>query len=207
MTNEEPSEKIERLWQNQPAEGAHISSEDLRRRMRKFERKIFWRNLREYVAGAIVIAGYAYYEWKLPALLLRIGSGLTIAGALLVMFQLHRRASAESPASDLGHSTYVEFHRRELVRQRDALRSVWSWYLLPFVPGLAVFLGGLTKTAVDAARLAGHPLSPFQIVEYVAISASFAILVFGGVLLLNRRSAARLQAQINDLEALTRDPE
>ena len=30
----------------------------------------------------------------------------------------------------------LEFHRSELVRQRDLLRSVWWWYLLPFVPGM-----------------------------------------------------------------------
>ena len=62
-----------------------------------------------------------------------------IAGALTVMFELHRRGSARTAPADLGLSTCIDFHRKSLERQRDALRTVWIWYLLPFVPGLAIF--------------------------------------------------------------------
>jgi len=205
MTNDEVPTNVEKLWKSQASETPHLSPEDLHRRMDKFERKIFWRNIREYIAGAIVVAGFGYYEWKFPALLSRIGSGLTIAGALYVMFQLHRRASAEPAPADLGRSTYIEFHRREVVRQRDALRAVWSWYLLPFVPGFTVFLAGLAQSAMNTARLAGHPLTATQVVEFIAGSGSFVVVVFIAVWLLNRWTAAKLQAQIDELDSLTRD--
>jgi hypothetical protein len=205
MANEQVSREIEKLWQSQTPEPPHISLEDLRGRMQRFERKVFWRNIREYVAGAIVVVVYGCYEWRFPELLLRIGSGLTIAGTLFVMFQLHRRASAETAPADLGRSTYVEFHRKELLRQRDALRAVWWWYLLPFVPGLGIFLAGLAQRAVNAARLAGHPLSALQIADFIAVSGSFIVVVFAGVWLLNRWSSGRLQKEIDALDALTRD--
>src|ERR1700690_1371600 len=97
------------LWQSQPAEPPKLSSEDLRRKMRGSERRIFWRNIREYAAGAFVIAAFGFYEGKFPTLLLRIGSGLTIAGTIYVMFQLHRRASVGPAPSDLGLSTCIDF--------------------------------------------------------------------------------------------------
>jgi hypothetical protein len=175
--------------------------------MHKFERKIFWRNIKEYVAGAIVVAGFGYYEWRFPAPLMRIGSGLIILATFYVLHQLHRRASAEPLPADLGRSTFIEFHRRQLIRQRDAIQSVWSWYLRPFVPGLAFFLAGLTQSAMNIARVAGHPLSALHVVQYIAVSASFVVVVFLGVWYLNRWTAHRLQAQIEDLEALTRNPD
>jgi len=47
----------------------------------------------------------------------------------------------------------IDFHRSELMRQHDLLATVWSWYLLPFTPGLVVFLIGLTQIAFpDRAR-------------------------------------------------------
>ena len=205
MASEQIPEEAEELWRSQPPEMPRISLDDLHRRLRKFERTIFWRNTREYLAGAIVVAGFAFYEWKFPGPLLRVGSGLTIAGALFVMFQLHRRASAKTAPDDLGRNTYVAFHRRELVRQRDALRAVWSWYLLPFVPGLMVFLAGLIQSAVNTAQMAGRALGAFQVTAFAAGCASFVIAVFVGVWFVNRWAAARLQAQIDELDASTQD--
>lgn len=207
MTDERVSSGIEKLWQDQSLEPHRMPPEELRRRMNKFQRRIFWRNIREYIAGAIVVAGFGYYEWKFPGLLLRIGSGLTILGALYVMFQLHRRASAEPAASDLGRSTYLEFHRRELIRQHDALRSVWSWYLLPFVPGLSVFMAGLAKSAMNTARVAGHPLSALLVAGFAVAMISFVAAVFVGVWFLNRWIARKLQAEVVQLDALARDPD
>jgi len=175
--------------------------------MHKCERKIFWRNLREYIAGAVVVAAFAYYEWIFPGLLLRIGSALIILGTLYVMYQLHRRASAEPAPADLGSSTYLEFHHRQLVRQRDALRAVWLWYLLPFVPGIAVFLAGLAQSAMNQARFAGHPLNMLQVAGFIGGSATFVVVVFVGVWLLNRWCVTKLQARIDDLDALKRDPD
>ena len=205
MANEQIPDDFDKLWQNQPQESPGVSLDDLRRKMDRFKRRIFWRNIREYVAGAIVVAWYSYYAWRFSGLLLRFGSGLTIAGALYVMYQLHRRGSAEPAPADLGRSTYVEFHRSELVRQRDALRTVWSWYLLPFVPGLAVFLAGLARSAMNTAQVVGHPLSALQVAGFVTGSASFVVVVFVGVWMLNRWSVTKLQAQIDELDVMARD--
>ncbi|WP_114211542.1 hypothetical protein [Acidisarcina polymorpha] len=88
MTNESSSPDIRSLWQSQPTQPPSISPEDIRRKMQKFEHRIFRRNIREYAGGILVVVAFGFCEWKLPAPLFRLGSGLAIAGALYVMFQL-----------------------------------------------------------------------------------------------------------------------
>ena len=81
----------------------------------------------------------------------------------------------------------MHFHRRELVRQRDLLRSVLWWYIGPFVPGLVVFGSGVTPRRGAGSLLNAMPLS---------------LHVRLGGLWLNRRAAARLDRQIAELDNL-----
>ena len=194
MTNESASGDMKHLWQSQPTEPPRIHPEELRKKMNKFERRIFWRNIREYAAGAVVVAIFGYYEWRFHSLLVRLGSGLIIAGTLYVMYQLHQRASTRPAPAHLGLSTCIEFHRKSLERQRDALRTVWSWYLLPFVPGLAVLvIGSIVNQWVAHRHLVINSfVSP-------AIMAAFFFVVWK----LNRWAAKRLQTQIDELDKLS----
>lgn len=202
MTNESSSPDIRGVWQSQPTQPPRISRDDLRRRMQKFERRISRRNLREYASGIFVIAASAFCEWRLPAPLFRLGSGLAIAGALYVMFQLHRRASARPAPEDLGLNTCIEFHRQVLARQRDALRGVGSWYLLPLVPGLAVIMVGTARN-----QWAAHPDQLGHLIMGYGIVAGLVAVVFLAVWRLNQRGADRLQDQIDELTALRNHPE
>ena len=202
MTNESSSPDIRDLWQSQPTQPPSISPKDIRRKMRRFERRILRRNIREYAGGIFVVVAFSFCEWKLPAPLFRLGSGLAIAGALYVMFQLHRRASVRPVPGDLGLSTCIEFHRQTLERQRDALRGVGSWYLLPLVPGLAVIMIG---TAVN--QWTAHPVGMGHLVMGYGIVAGMVGAVFFAVWKLNQRGADRLQVQIDELTALRSHPE
>ena len=202
MSNKSASEDMKNLWQSQPAESPRIRPEDFLRKMDKFERRIFWRNMREYAAGVVVIASFGYYGWKLHGILVRLGAGLIIAGALTVMFELHRRGSVRTAPADLGLSTCIDFHRKSLERQRDALRTVWTWYLLPFVPGLAVFEIGSAMNQWKA-----HPVGLGHLVTSLLISAGIISAVFFGVWRLNRWAAGKLQKRIDELIALNRRPD
>jgi hypothetical protein len=68
-----------------------------------------------------------------------------------------------------------------------------------------VFLAGLVQSAVNTAQMAGHALGAFQVIAFAAGCASFVTAVFVGVWFVNRWAAARLQAQIDELDALTQD--
>jgi len=181
MPNEPNLNDIGNLWQGQETEKMTITLDEIRFKATRFERRIHWRNMREYMAAAVVVAIFAANAWRqhgwdrLPPLLL-------IAGTLYSMFELSRRGANAMPA-EAGMTACLDFYRRELERQRDALRSVWRWYLLPLVPGLAATL--IVSRGIAVAKL-------------IAIAALFA-LVLGGVWGVNQWAAKKLERKIRDL--------
>jgi hypothetical protein len=193
------------MWQQGSGEPPQFTPEEMHRNMNKFERTIARRNLVEYLAAALVIAIFLYCVWIIPMLLLRIGCCLIIMGTIYVMFQLHRRASAHAAPADMGLQSCVDFQRAELERQRDALRSVWSWYLLPFVPGMCVFLLGIFQVAMRITQAAGRPFHTGIAIAAIALVAGCMALVFLAIWWLNQWAANKLQAQIDEIERLTRD--
>ena len=80
-----------------------------------------------------------------------------------------------------------------VMAQRDALRSVWRWYLLPLVPGLAAVL---LVTGMERG---------FD-VRIVLLALAFAA-VFGGVWLLNQWGARKLDRKVEELRVLETDGE
>jgi hypothetical protein len=185
---------LKKLWKDQSAPSVTLSADDLRKEASVFQRRIGRRNLREYLAALFVVAGFARYFWVFPFPLMRIGSGLIILGTLVVVDQLRRRASRRPmPGENVGIPC-LEFHRRELVRQRDALSKVWLWYIGPFVPGLVVFRWGV-ETELNAS-------GPF-------FQGLLANLVLVAVLLcvagLNLFVARVLQRRIDTLDRLAAD--
>ncbi len=191
---DEPPVDVQAVWRSQPVDPMGLSLEDLRRRARRFQTVVFWRNVREYVAAAAVAAAFGYYIWKFQTPIVRAGALLSIAGALYVVRQLSRRGGSRSVPLDMARHTCLDFHRTELERQRDLLRGVWKWYLLPLIPGLAVFLLGL---AVE--QLAGHWLPAAG----TALACALVFILVGSV---NHAAARRLQQQIDALADLTKEP-
>ena len=121
---------------------------------------------------------------------MRIGSLLSIGGVLYVVYQLHKRGPART--IPVGMSS-VEFHLRELKRQRDNLQTVWRWYMRPMIPGIVVF---------DIVLAMKHPWGPL-----VCLSLMAAILVATSVFvyMLNQWGARKLQREIEDLSELLYD--
>jgi len=204
MTNDSVS-RICEFWQQGSGEPPRLNAEELHGRISKFERTITRRNLREYVAAALVIGVFAYYGWVFPTFLLRIGCGLLVAGTTFVAYQLHRRASARPAPAEMGLRNCVEFQRSELQRQRDALSAIWSWYLLPFLPGMTVFLLGLFQFTMQVTRVAGRPFPMVPAAAGFGLISGCVAIIFLVIWLLNRKAARDLQTQIDHLDRLTRD--
>ena len=135
----EYGDALERLARS--VEHTQMTLTEIREKARKFRRKILFRNLREYAAIAVVVAFFGFSMGKSPPFM-RAGAWLCIAGVLYVAYQLHRRGSAKTMAADLAPASCLDFHRRELERQRDLLLGIWFWYLGPMIPGLALIVVG-----------------------------------------------------------------
>lgn len=190
MTNESSKNRMQDIWQCQPVEGIKMSVEEIRSRAGKFENKVVWRNVREYVAGAIVAVFCGLSFASTHDLLTRSAFAALIAGTGYVMYQLHRKGRARNMPGELGNGSSLQFYRGELERQRDLISNVWPWYLAPVIPGLILL----------AIASAVHNPQPRHIAEVVfgyGLIAAFFVFVWK----LNARAARRLQRMIDDLPA------
>jgi len=169
-----------------------MSLSDIHARAARFNARIHRRNLMEYVAGATVIAAFSYYALAFPDPLIKAGSVLVVLGALYVGWRLATTARANALPDQGGAQTWVEFHRAELVRQRDALRSVWRWYLAPFAPGLLVFFTGSALSAPGPLLWAKLGIA--------GVSVAVAAAVFAFIAWLNARAARRIEMEIEALD-------
>ena len=165
-----------------------MSAQEVRGLAEKFERTISRRNRLEYAAAAFVVVWFSVWAWFAESAVVALGCWLSALAALWVVFHLHRHGAARRPAGEQGVMSGLEFLRSELVRQRDLLRSVWWWYLLPFVPGLLLILAGTSLERWD----------------WVAPGIVAAV-TFVGIGLLNQRVARKLQRRLDDLDAV-REP-
>ena len=140
---------------------------------------------------------FAFAIWKAQgplANVLRLGCGLLITAIGYVVYQIHRRGSALATPMDAGLTPSLDFYRNALARQRDALDTIWSWYLLPFVPGFVVFTLALMLRPAQGWEPAWYPQ---------VWAGTYALLTAGLFYLgwrLNKRAALRLQRKIDDLD-------
>lgn len=180
---------LKQLWKEQPMSTTTLSREELRRCAKRMRRRIAVRNAIEYVACVFVIAGFTFHIVRFPFPLMRIGSVLIILGVLVLVWQMQRRASSQPLPADVGNQTWLDFQRAQLVRQRDALRSAWLWYVMPLVPGMVVFRWGVeTELGASAPFVRGWGADLFIALVFVAIA------------LWNRYAAHRLQKRIDKLD-------
>ncbi len=177
------------LWREQavPALQA-LPTDELAAQSRQLRHKLSRRNRRETLAAALVALVFLAYAWIFPHWLTKLGALLVVAGEAVMLWQLKRRASLQPLPEALGASL-LQFHRAELARQRDALRSVWRWYVAPIVPGLLLFLCGRQIEN-------GH----WQAWPFVVTA-----LVLAAVVWINRRAAQQLQREIEALDGLSKE--
>jgi len=199
MKKEEQSDDLQTLWQSQPTDSFQISLADIQQKAAKLRQQIFWRNCREYIAAAIMIPFFGYIFWVQDAQLPRVGVVLIIAAIIYMVYQLHQKGSARSIPSEMGSSVCLDLYLKELQRQLNTLRTVWSWYLLPLVPGMILYLIGMT---IPAAISKG--LNVLWAILVLTGSALFIALIFYGIYRLNQRAADNLQHQIDELHAIER---
>jgi len=198
----EIGDNVKNLWKNQQVEPVQISLPELHQKARKFEKQVRRRNLREYAASPIVAAIFGYYIWKFPAPLVRFGNFLVIAGVLFVMYMLHKRGAARPVPAEMAFRGCLDFHRQELERQRDLLRGVWTWYLLPLVPGMAISLLGMFISTMQHPNAPAH--ARFIMIGF-GLTFAFIAAVFIVIGKLNQWGARKLQRKIDALDGLEKE--
>ena len=176
------------LWRGQALPPLQpLPPEELARAATKLQRTVSRRNRREMVVAVLIAPVFLFYAWFFPHWLTKLGALLCAAGAGVTQWQMHLRASAR-PLPEALAGSLLDFHRSELVRQRDATRSAWLWYVAPSVPGMTLFLCGRQIE-----------IGSWQPGLFVGVA-----LVLVSIVLLNAYAARRLQRQIDALDELHR---
>ena len=198
MTTEPPANDIKRLWRNQKTESTAVTLENVHERAAKFQKSVRNRNLREYIVMPLLVLVFGWYMWVFPGWMMKTGSALSIAAVLFVAWQLYRRGTAQRVPEAPGMGL-VEFHRRQLVRQRDLLKSALLWYIAPFIPGtVLITLGRWLQFHAPWRSLAWDH-------EVIILAAVIIALGFGIIWLLNVLAATKLQRKIDELDKLRED--
>lgn len=151
-----------------------------------FQKMIWWRNARESLAAVVVLMLNTRDLWRADSQMARTGHALLIAGMLFIIWFLHVRAGSRTVPGHADTKDVLRFHQREIARQRDVLRAVPLWYLLPFVPGMIAIGASKWETSAGGA-LIGVP----------AIIGIFVL-----VWLLNVWGARWLDRQLHNVDAL-----
>ncbi|HEV7607513.1 MAG TPA: hypothetical protein VGO61_09265 [Steroidobacteraceae bacterium] len=183
--------ELRALWQRLPTIPVSVSPAEIRARAERLQAHIRRRNRTEYIATFITAAGLVWYASLGISWLWSAGAVLTALGSGIYAFAWHRLGRAAA-IPDLQTTTLLDFHRAELARQRDALRSMWRLGL-PMLPGITLLLIGWWNVAVT--RL------PFtQLVMTAAIVGLLSVVVVMWTTILQFAGAARFQRMLEELD-------
>lgn len=140
-------EELIKIWQSSPNQ-ERIKFEksrlmiDMQSSIDRLHRGIKYRDLREYIAIAIVIPAFAFAAVLMPFLLTKVASVLIIGWAVYIAVKL-RNAKRKKPS--VFSETYLDYLRKTreyLVVQKQLLDSVVYWYILPGITLTMLFVLG-----------------------------------------------------------------
>ena len=170
-----------------------MSLADIHARAERFQSRIRMRNWIEYAGAALVIAGFTWAAFAVGDIIVRAACILIILGTLYVVWNLATVARASAKTDET--MSWADFHRAELVRQRDVLNGIWRWYLGPLVPGWAVFWIGVALPPPTIPPLWGS-------VSGAALGFAIGMAMFFVMAALNKLTAKTLQAEIDALDRM-----
>ena len=139
---------LKSLWQKQcleepaPPNEAEIST--MKRRTKQLGRTIFWRDVRENVAAAVVAVIFTFYFCKFGAFLARVGCVIVVLSCGFITWYSEskkRRVPKAQPDAPMMQALELELQKVNV--QIGLLRSVLWWYILPVTVGGMLFCLGL----------------------------------------------------------------
>ena len=180
---DEPESDIQRLWQGQRREEGAINLGEIRQRAERFEQRLRRNNV---LAGVLIVAivGVELRQISIERELLeRVGDALTIAAFVYLAYWYRKHSHGPTSPDASAMTRSVDFYRERLARQRQMSDHPWG-YLLPFVPGVGLSLFGSALERSAAQNIA---------------IAVFAVTLFVGAAWWHKRSARRLQHELDEL--------
>jgi hypothetical protein len=170
-----------------------LDASALQRAALRLRRRVWRRNLTEWGAAVLLLPLCVYRLSNDQRVVARLGALAIAMAAIYVSAALWARGRVGRQPETASTLEFSRAHVSALEGQARLLESVWRWYLLPFVPGVALSyadgaLGALAKGA------------PARVWLLMLASWSLTWLVFYGIARLNQRAARDLRREIAALE-------
>jgi hypothetical protein len=191
-SNEIPPRDPKTIWKEQKMTAQTLTPTQLENRHHRLEGRIRLRNRVEYIAGGAVFVGSLLLGgWflldgpNLVETVLGVGTLLLGIGALVACLQLRRRTGGDLRMDGAG--TTLTYYRADLACQRDALRSIFGWYIAPFLPGFVLIYGSVF-------------LDPKADTFWAAAPALVTVAFLAWVLHINRKAADCIDEELRALD-------
>ena len=179
------------LWQAQPTAPAPITLAEIHARALAFRHQALRRRMVSWAFMALAIAGL-WFVRDFTGWMMQLGAAWTMVAVVFVLWRWQRVNSA-GPLAGEGEAL-IEAYRSNLIRLRDARRSVLAGRIVPLIPGLVmVFLGRWFQLHAKGLPV---PVDHWIILLTVAVVG----LAFGFAYLRHQRQARELQLRLDELD-------
>src|SRR5436190_1984356 len=187
-----PDDHLKALWQGQKTEQIPMSVEAIRARAGAHSDRL----RRWYLAASTIWAAetvfFAYAAWTARNDTIRLGDLLMIPALGWMIWRSRDRWPAPLPDANASAAVLIDFHRRELMRQRFRF-SAMAITLAPTLLAVAVMLVGMHSPADPQTLVQWSPL--------IALTALWIGLFWWIV----RRQQRKLRRQIEEVDATRLD--
>jgi hypothetical protein len=181
----------QQLWQAQPKALTPLTLGEIHRRARSFRRGALRRRIASWDCVVFAALAMTWRLQKVTSWMMQLGAVLALAGVLFVLWRW-QAANTVGPPPDEGEAL-VAAYRSNLIRLRDARRSVALWYIAPMLPGMALLvLGRWLQRHTPGLPIA---LDHFIVVLVTTILGLFLVVGY----LWSQRQADQLQRRIDEL--------
>jgi len=130
--NADQDKELMKMWQEnlQPASvDARQFTKTIAERAERFDRKIFWRNIREYVAGGGLIAWFLWLSRNPGQRYHSVAGIVAVAFVMIYLWQSQRKQQPLDASADVRSYRAALLERYD--RQIALLRRVKHWYVAP----------------------------------------------------------------------------
>jgi hypothetical protein len=190
VANESAERDVRQLWQAQPEVEPRMSSDEIRRKVQAVEGERRRRSVGFAACGAIIIPSWLAIMWWLPDF--RILAIIGLGTALWILYNVHRRSTADTAPTALTTHASGDFYRALLERERAFQQGLPLWFMPPVILSTAA----IVVTFLRSARFAHTPVF-FGVLLWIVSGTGVALVV---ALRKSRREAERCQRELDALE-------
>ena len=111
--------------------------------MKKFDKKVFYRDLREIIIAIIMLPIFVFIAYAIPMILSKVGAIILSLWCIYVIYYLRKNNKQNPNLDQLPNKEYLTEKRAFLLNQYNLVNGALYWYITPFCIGTLFFINGV----------------------------------------------------------------